>query len=111
MAARFSVLLSHSAERDVLNIGRYVAEHADIETALRVMDGLDACWSKLSQFPNRGNIPKELHSVGKQDLRELHYKPWRIFYRIQGNRVMVHAVTDGRRNMEEFLRNRLSQID
>jgi toxin ParE1/3/4 len=111
MAARFSVQLSHGAERDVLDIGRYIAEHADVEAALRIMDGFDACWSKLSQFPHRGNVPKELQAVGRQDLRELHFKPWRIFYRVQGNRVMVHAVADGRRNVEEFLRNRLSRID
>jgi toxin ParE1/3/4 len=111
MPSRYSVQLSSSAENDVLRIGRYIAEHSDLETALRIMDGLDACWNKLSHFPNRGNMPKELVAMGRRDIRELRYKHYRIFYRVEGSRVMVHAIVDGRRNIAEFLMRRLQYFD
>lgn len=108
MPSRFTVQLSGSAESDVLGIGRFIAEHAGLETALH---GMDECWTKLSQLPDRGNMPKELVAMGRRDFRELHYKHYRIFYRVEGTRVMVHAVVDGRRNIAEFLSRRLTYID
>ncbi|HEY1630477.1 MAG TPA: type II toxin-antitoxin system RelE/ParE family toxin [Rhizomicrobium sp.] len=107
---RFAVRLSDSAERDTLEIGQYIARDAGLDTAMRILEGLDACWSKLAQFPNRGNVPKELQAIGRDDIRELHYKPYRIFYSIAGDQVRVQAVVDGRRDIQEFVKKRLTQI-
>jgi toxin ParE1/3/4 len=107
---KYIVYLADSAENDVAEIGLYIAEQAGLDIAHRILDGLDACWNRLSMFPERGNIPKELLKVGRRDCRELHFKQYRIIYRVEGKRVMVFGVADGRRNMETYLFKRLEQI-
>jgi toxin ParE1/3/4 len=61
----------------------------------------------LSELPERGNVPKELSPLGITDYREVHYKPYRIIYRVIGSEVIVHGVLDGRRDMQSLLEGRL----
>jgi toxin ParE1/3/4 len=105
----YSVFLIESAKRDIDEIVSYIAEQSGSDAALRIVTGLEQCWRNLSTLPHRGNVPKELVTIGRTDYRQLHYKPWRIIYRVEGRRVIVYAVADGRRNMEDFLRRRLSR--
>ena len=68
---------------------------------------LDAMCAGLVDMPQRGNIPKELVSLGITDYREAHYKPYSIIYRIIRDDVVVYCVVDGRREMQAFLERRL----
>jgi hypothetical protein len=43
-------------------------------------------------------------------MREVLVKPWRLMYRIDGLRVRVVAVVDGRRSLHEWLPLRLAQL-
>lgn len=72
-----------------------------------VLSGLDKTIAGLSRVPARGNVPKELAQVGIAEFREAHFKPYRIIYAIEGRNVTVHAVADGRRDMQSFLQHRL----
>lgn len=58
-------------------------------------------------MPERGNIPKELERLGIKEFRELHYKPYRVIYRIRARQVVVYCVLDGRRDMQTLLQQRL----
>ena len=103
----FNVLLSDDAEYDLDDIFAYVAEHDGIVNAERVLTALgDAC-AKLESYPERGNVPKELQSVGISEYREVHFKPYRIIYRVFDRRVIVYCIVDGRRDMQSFLQRRL----
>ncbi|MBM3568590.1 MAG: type II toxin-antitoxin system RelE/ParE family toxin [Alphaproteobacteria bacterium] len=103
----YEVLLSEDAERDIEDIYRYVARSDSVEKADRLLSALEATCLKLSEFPERGNIPKELLPLGMTAFREAHYKPYRAIYRIVGRKVAVYCVVDGRRDMQTLLQRRL----
>lgn len=103
----FEVLLSEDAERDIEDIYRYVARRDTIDKADRLLVALEETCLGLSEFPERGNVPKELSSLGMTEFREVHYKPYRAIYRIIGRKVVVYGVLDGRRDMQTLLRRRL----
>ncbi len=104
---RFRVLLAEDAERDIEDIYRYIASHDSVANADRVLTALEDACASLVEMPERGNIPKELTSLGITDYRETHYKPYRVIYRITGRDVIVYCVVDGRRDMQALLERRL----
>jgi toxin ParE1/3/4 len=61
----------------------------------------------LAQHPASGRIVPELEAHGYTTYRELVRPPWRIIYRISETSVLVLAVLDGRRNVEDLLLERL----
>ncbi|MCW5711083.1 type II toxin-antitoxin system RelE/ParE family toxin [Shinella sp.] len=101
------VLLSEDAERDIEDLCRFIARRDGAETAERILGEIEAAAMSLEEFPERGNIPKELVSIGIGDYREIHHKPWRMIYRIMGSDVVIYCVVDGRRDMQSFLERRL----
>lgn len=103
----FDVFLTEDAERDIEDIWRYVASADGIERADRLLDALEEACACLSELPQRGNVPKELHELGITEYREAHHKPYRIIYRIFGNRVVVYCVADSRWDMQSHLQRRL----
>ncbi len=76
-------------------------------SADRLLKALDDACDRLTEMRERGNIPKELVRVGITDYREVHYKPYRIIYRVIGSDVVVYCIVDGRRDMQSFLERRL----
>jgi len=103
----YRVLFSEDAEKDVEDLYRFIAGRDGIETAERILSELEAAAGSLTDMPARGNVPKELVSVGLTEYRELHHKPWRMIYRIMGSDVVIYCVADGRRDMQSFLERRL----
>lgn len=103
----FEVLLSDDALRDIEDTYRYIAEYDAVENADRVLLALEEVCSGLNTMPERGNVPKELRTLGMDEFREAHYKPYRVIYRITGQQVVVYCVVDGRRDMQSFLQRRL----
>jgi toxin ParE1/3/4 len=72
-----------------------------------VLAGLERACFGLAEFPDRGNIPKELIVLGIREYREVHFKPYRIIYRVGRRRVVIYCVLDGRRDMLSLLQLRL----
>jgi toxin ParE1/3/4 len=103
----FKVLLSEEAERDIVDIYRDIAQQDGGAKADRVLTNLERACMALARYPLRGNIPKELRPVGIVEYREVHYKPYRIIYRISARTVIVYCVLDGRRDMQTLLQSRL----
>lgn len=103
------VLLTEDAERDIEEIYRYIAEDDSEGRAERVISAIDGACQRLSELPERGNIPKELRSLGISAYREIHHKPYRIIYRIVGSQVIVVGVLDGRRYLQTLLHLRLTR--
>lgn len=103
----FEVLLSSDAERDIEDIYRFVAINDSVDKAERLLSAIEALCLGLAEMPERGNVPKELSPLGIQEFRELHYKPYRVIYRIYGVRIVVYALLDGRRDMPTLLQQRL----
>lgn len=58
-------------------------------------------------MPFRGRIVPELRDLALEPWRELIERPFRIIYRISDARVLIVAVLDGRRDVEDLLLQRL----
>lgn len=104
---RFEVELTRGAEQDLESIVRYVTENGSPDIAEELLDALLAKVEALEQFPLRGAIPKELSDLGIKEYRQLLLKPYRLIYRIGGNKVFILVIADGRRDMQALLQRRL----
>ncbi len=106
-AARFEVMLTAGAERDLEAIHDYVAECDGQANASRLLDALMVEAESLTHHPDRGSHPRELLSLGIKEYRQIFFKPYRLIYRVVGSRVIVHLIADGRRDMQPVLARRL----
>lgn len=88
----FEVLLTADAVRDLEG---------------QVLDRIEAAIAALARFPDRGAHPAELLALGMREYRETSFKPYRIIYRVEGRRVHVYLIADGRRDMQSLLARRL----
>ena len=103
----YRIEFSDSAKSDLLDITRHIKKKSGAAIARKILSELTKRVDLLRELPERGNIPKELAETGQTSFRELHYKPYRIFYSIGDETVTVLLVTDGRRDMQTLLRQRL----
>jgi toxin ParE1/3/4 len=104
---KYTVVIDVAAERDLEEIAACIAEIDSVERALLVSTNIERAIARLSTFPSRGPHPRELLEHGIRDFREIHYKPYRILYRIAGDMVVVVLIADGRRDMRGLLARRL----
>ena len=104
---KFKVHIIKDAEDDLDEIFQYVAHSDSLSRAEKLLDKLEETCISLGEFAKRGRVPPELKRVAVFDYLEILYKPYRIIYQISPDRVYVHCVLDGRRELEELLRNRL----
>lgn len=104
---RFNVTLTENALLDLEDIAHYITLHDGPEKAEHVGRQIEKAFSSLATLPNRGNYPQELLALGNRVFREVHFKPYRIVYRVLGSQVTVHIIADGRRNMRALLTRRL----
>jgi hypothetical protein len=51
--------------------------------------------------------PRELATLGMREYRQLYLKPYRVIYRIIGQRVYIYLIADERREMASLLTLRL----
>ncbi len=103
----FRVFLTEDAIADIEDIYTYIAARDSAARANRVVDALETLCAALAELPERGNVPAELRDLGITAYREVHYKPYRLIYRIIDDRVFVTCVVDGRRDMQSLLQRRL----
>ncbi len=104
---RRKVLLTAGAERDLEDIHDYVAEFDSPAKADHVLDRLLEIATSLESHPQRGSISRELRELGIREYRQTFFKPYRVIYRVFGERVFIHLIADGRRDMQTLLARRL----
>ncbi|MBZ0090744.1 MAG: type II toxin-antitoxin system RelE/ParE family toxin [Sulfuricellaceae bacterium] len=104
---RFEVLLTEDAIRDLEDLHDYIAQHDALAKAGHVLDGIEKAVESLAAFPESGAYPKELLALGIREYRETFFKPYRVIYRVIGQRVYVYLIADGRRDMQTLLARRL----
>lgn len=103
----YEVLLTEGAEQDLESIYDYIAESDSTANADYVLDRLLKVAASLAAFPQRGSYPKELIALGIRDFRQTTFKPYRVIYRVLGQKVYIHLIADGRREMQSLLARRL----
>ena len=103
----FEVLILPEAEDDMVDKYRYVAEHDSAGHAEKLLDALERKCSLLNNAPEREHGVPELIRINVTGFREIHFKPYRIIYQVLGGRAFIHAVLDGRRELQDLLEKRL----
>ena len=106
MSRRFSVVWADAAARDYEAILAYVARRAGVLRARQLDDKLSQRSSRLDTVPARCRVVPELREEGIDAYRELVIRPYRIMFRIRGSKVVLLAVVDGRRDLQELLLQR-----
>jgi plasmid stabilization system protein ParE len=104
----FQVVVTTTAFEDVEAIVGYI-EGEDPAAAERISV---AIWSKcqsLRSMPARGTVVPELACAHVEGYRQVLVSPWRIIYRAQGSTILIVAILDGRRDVEEELLQRLKR--
>jgi toxin ParE1/3/4 len=102
----FRVLWTETAARDLEELVAFIATDSP-GNAQRVLARLQERAAALEPHPARGRVVSELAPFGFRAWRELIVKPYRLIYRMEGDRVYVLAVLDGRRDLEDLLFRRL----
>jgi toxin ParE1/3/4 len=102
--------LTQDAQADLSELYEYVAHNDSPLKANLLLDKLESVIEKLSQFPQRGTVTKELAQLGIREYREVYFKPYRIIYRVIGDQVFIYLIVDGRRDMATVLLRRLARV-
>jgi toxin ParE1/3/4 len=103
----FEVFLTADAVRDIEELYQYIARHDAPGKAQNVLTKIEKTFNSLSETAERGVHPKELLALGIREYREVFFKPYRLIYRIIGDRVYILLIVDGRRDMQSLLQRRL----
>jgi len=104
---RYKVSFVADAEEDLFRIYKFVYLNDSEEQADKLYSKLYQKCLLLKEFPERGHIPPELDLLNVEDFLEIHYKPYRIIYRIIKTEVFVYCIIDGRREIQKLLQERL----
>ena len=104
---KYQILIIQEAEDDIFDIYKYILENDSGENATYVYEHLQKTIETLAEFPERGHHPPELDRIGMTGIHEIHFKPYRIVYEIEGRQIFIHAVLDGRRDLQSLLERRM----
>ncbi len=105
----FQVLWSDAAIRDLEEIVIFITVDSESD-ARRLWKRLRERAAALETTPARGRVVPELAEFGMRAWREILVRPYRLVYRIEADNVVVLAVFDGRRDLEDILLERLVRI-
>jgi len=106
VAERFSVAWAAAAVADLETVVEHVAAE-DPRAARRLLDGLERRARALESLPRRGRVVPELAALLVRGYREIIHGPYRLIYSVEGRRVDVLALLDGRRDLQSLFVERL----
>lgn len=99
------VIWTKPALNDLDEIFNYIASDS-IEIAIMQYERIKETAEEIQDFPKKGRIIPELQNENITKFREMIVNPWRMMYRIEENRILILALIEGRRNIEEILMKR-----
>ncbi len=106
-AVPHQVQITAQAKQDLRAIVRYIAQHDSPGKAEHVLAKILETCLDLAMQPDRGAWPPELLALGVRNFRQVHFKPYRVIYRVVAQKVFVLVIADGRRNLKTLLERRL----
>lgn len=101
----YTIYWTYVARNDLTEIIEYLARDSS-SIAIKILEKIENHVNELTKLPKRGRVIPELQRNNIVKYRELIISPWRIFYSIEAVNIYIHAVVDGRRNVEDFLLKR-----
>ena len=103
MPEAFDITWTRNAVRDLDEILEYIAAERGIDQALQLYETLRHRIASLARMPRRCRQVPELHNIALFDYREIIERPYRLVFRIVERAVVILAVLDSRRDLEELL--------
>ncbi len=97
---------TRDAKNDLMEIIDYIANDKK-DLSKSIYHKLKNKALTLSNMPLKGRIVPELKIFSIDIYREIIENPWRIIYRVQDKEVIILAVIDGRRNIEDIIFEKL----
>jgi len=101
-----SIVWSSSATADLRDIVDWLLEKATPTAAMSFVDRVDEKVAQLPMHPESGRVIPELERQNITKYREVIVSPWRVFYTDTDDTLLLLAVIDGRRNIEDVLLRR-----
>ena len=99
-----------AARRDLHAVVSYLADRSP-QAALDALDRIERKAQSLVALSERGRVVPELARLHMREYRELVIPPYRLVYRSHSRDILVLAVFDGRRSLEDVLLDRLVRIE
>ena len=99
------VIWTKPALNDLDEIFNYIASDS-VDIAIKQYERIKEKAKDIGTYPKQGRIIPELQNENITKFREIIVNPWRMMYRIEENRILILAIIDGRRNIEESLMKR-----
>lgn len=99
------------ADADIRKIVRFIMEREGPDMGEHILNMFEEAKKGLETLPGRGRIPPEMERINVFTYRECQVPPYRMIYEISEpeNRVYVHMVVDGRRDLPDIMTARLLQ--
>jgi len=110
---RFRLRWTESAVLDLEAILDHIAERDSVAVAAaaRVHERIIARIDSLQKLARRGRRIPELKALGVTEYREWIVNPYRVCFRLVGRDVVLLAILDGRRNVEDLLIERALRFE
>ncbi len=102
------VIISEFAEEDLNEIVEYYFSRSP-DYVEKIISEFEDNVMSLQEHPKSGRTVPELERQGITKYRDLIQEYYRIIYEISGNKVIVHTIIDGRRNLENIIISKLSR--
>jgi plasmid stabilization system protein ParE len=103
---RYLVNITQNAENDLKEIILFIAQN-NPQTAIKIMERIQAKINTLDHSPYRGAYVPELLARNIKDYRQITESPWKIIYRVDGGIVNILAIIDSRRNLQDIIIKKL----
>lgn len=108
MTAQFyEIIVLESAERDLGNLFDYLESERSAKFAANFIFEIEDKIKSLQHFPERGKIVEEISNFGMSEYRQIYFRNYLVIYKIFEAKVYVVLVTDGRRDMQAILEQRI----
>ena len=109
MKKKYKIIFSRYSEEDLIEIIEYY-NSVNVEFSMNLFYAIEERVNKLKDYPELGRIVPELEEQDIVDYRELIEGNYRIIYEIQEQSIIIHAIVDSRRNLEELLIKKLMRF-
>lgn len=102
----YKVIVTSQALNDLFEIYKYVFLNYCVNKADNLISELRLKCFSLDKLPKHGHTLPEIKHLNNT-YRQIHYKSYRIIYKITERVVYVNSVLDGRRELIELLHERI----
>jgi len=99
----FKVMWSEDASLDLLDIVSYIKIQSGKGIAKEIYTRIKSKVDHIVDFPKAGILVPELVNIGVTDIYQIIVSPWKVYYKVIEDKILVLSVIDGRRNFEEIL--------